>query len=58
MIDRTSENIVRLAHEVLDSWDNDTLESYALDHLEHGYAQDDESFQEDWSSTIKDDNNG
>ena len=46
------ENRAKLAQEVVDSWEMDTLASYAIDHLIEYYKHDNDGFQEDWENTI------
>ena len=44
---RTDKNISKLAQEVLDSWDMDTLQGYALQQLEKAYKEDEHLFMSD-----------
>ena len=47
---RTDENIEKLAQEVLNSWDMDTLQGYALQQLEKAYKEDEQLFKDDVES--------
>ena len=44
---KSDQNIEKLAREVIDSWDMNTLQSYALDRLVEAYEENEELFKDD-----------
>lgn len=44
----TEENCERLAREVVDSWDMDTLVSFAIEQLQMNYMLNVDEFEDDW----------
>lgn len=46
--ERTEENILKLASQVLESWDMESLLGYAEDRLQEGYRENEAMFNEDW----------
>ena len=44
---RTEKNIEKLAGDVLDGWDMDTLQCYALDRLIEAYTENKQLFNDD-----------
>lgn len=54
MVQNTDENREKLATEVVDSWDFDTLWAEAVRRIEADYAADDELFQSDWENEFGD----
>lgn len=44
----TEENREKLAYEVVESWDLDTLMSYAIETLQKTWESSDETFIDDW----------
>ena len=53
MVENNIENREKLAGEVVDSWDMDTLIDFAKQELMLNYSVSDEDFQRDWESTIE-----
>jgi len=49
MSQHTADNVEKLAQEVVDEWDMDTLIDYAVQQLTNHYMNDENSFIEDWS---------
>lgn len=49
MVNHTVDNVEKLAHDVVDGWDMDTLIGYAETALTNHYMNDEEAFHNEWA---------
>jgi hypothetical protein len=55
MVENNADNRERLARQIVDDWDIDTLMDFAMETLDQNYQYDQEQFQNDWKNEIGED---
>ena len=48
-IEHTTENVEKLAHDIVEGWSLDDLIDYAFTNLSNHYMNNEEDFKEEWS---------